>query len=47
MTRKILLVLITNNNTSVITTPIKKIIKSMGLKNPKINFDFFELAGIK
>ncbi len=36
-----------NNITNVNVHPKPNIIKSMGVKKPKINIDFFELAGIK
>ena len=41
------LVLSINNNKNVIIQPVPNIIKSVGLKKPSINIDFFEFAGIK
>lgn len=32
---------------TVVKHPIPKIARSIGVKKPKINFDFFVLAGIK
>lgn len=40
-------VLIKNNIATVNVHPTPKIIKSIGVKNPKINIDFLEFAGIK
>ena len=36
-----------NRNINVIITPVKNIAKSNPVINPRINWDFFELAGIK
>ena len=36
-----------NNNKNVSKSPVPNIIKSVTLKKPSINIDFFELAGIK
>lgn len=35
------------NNVIVVSAPIQNTTKSGKVKNPNINFDFFEFAGIK
>lgn len=37
----------TSNRINETTIPLPNIIKSLTLNNPKINIDFFALAGIK